>query len=67
MSWKSPITHMAEAILAHDPKLTPAQAGEIAASIGDRPIVVGTDIVGRLGNKDYRVPESVIFPDDDRE
>ena len=65
MSWKSPIALMRDAILAHDPKLTPEQAGKIAAAIGDTPITVGTDIVVRLGNVDYRIPESVIFPEDD--
>ena len=55
---------MAEAILAHDPKLTREQAGRIAASIGDTPISVGADIVVRLGNEDYRIPRSLIFPED---
>ena len=64
MTWKSPITFMAEAILAHDPALTREQAGRIAAAIGDTPITVGADIVVRIGGEEYRVPESVIFPDD---
>ena len=62
---KSPITLMAEAIHAHDPGLTREQAGEIAASIGDRPIRVGSGILGSIGKTPYIVPASVLFPDDE--
>lgn len=64
MKWKSPITLMAEAILAHDPKLTREEAGRIASAIGDTPVTVGKEIVATFEGKEYRIPESVIFPDE---
>jgi hypothetical protein len=67
MKEKSPVTLMAEAIHAHDPSLTRREAGELAASIGDRPIRVGDDILGMIGTRKYYVPWKVLFTEDEED
>lgn len=64
-SRQSPIDRMADAIRAADPALTPDQASEIAASIGDRPVCMGRSVIGYLGTEEYLVERSIILPDDD--
>lgn len=56
---------MAAAIRTADPTLTPEQASEIAASIGDRPVCMGRSVIGHLGTAEYLVDRSIILPADD--
>lgn len=57
------LKEMAAAIRVYDNKLTEDEAGEIAAAIGDTPVILDGMVQGRLRGEVYEVPAEVLFSD----